>query len=1164
MSTQPYVVSYNLCGIDLHSPALRHGRRRYRQTEELADGVPQLDTVVATDPEAVRFAFEDLDSEASYELEAVYVTERRVPRVQRMRSGTIELHGPIELSQAGVQSVRVPVPPEAIVDGVLEVTIERFSGPDAIVSRLILRSSKPASPVLVVAGDSRGGVIGTLSDRADEPLVGATVRMTGPLGELTAVTDHLGLFRFEQLPVPQDGDAQLEFSAEQHGVPVTVSVATSQFALGLRDMPSPHERISLNGDWAFRSGDVAANTPVPGHITFQGLVAKDGRGELSREFEVPADWTGRRLFLRFDAVYGAARVTVNGTPVGAHSSGATSFDVDITDAVHPGTNTLSVGVEEHSPHSVIDYMAWYAHMSLFGIWRDVTLFSTPSVHLRRTAITADWDCETGVGSAAVSTTVIGPDGSSFDLRIEVTDTDGAVVAESTANGVLADGAASVALDVTVPDAAPWSAERPDLYGLRLVVSSGEDVFETSRRIGFRRVEVVGGELRVNGSPIRVLGVNRHDARVLKGRAISVDDMRHDIERFREANINTIRTSHYPPHPEMVALCDELGMYLFLQPPATWVRDVSWSRASHSTRLLPYLFEITGETVARDRSSSSVITWDIANESEWTPGFEAVHAWVRRIDPSRGTFFSFDVQKTDEFTLPGTEPKERRPTVRSNHYPGWSGQSWEKDLEDFAQLDAPLVCDEHIPIFEACQRAPHELHALRIDPGVRDYWVTEVAPYLEKLHSTPNCIGGMVWSGVDDTFAIPLDYRVGYGEWEYLTEAHFIQHYDLLSTSDDVYFRGDGEWGVLDGWGRPRAEHWHLTKMYSPLEVAGPGLTEDGLDIEIRNLFSHLDLAETTATVTVDGESRELALVGAPGSTTPLRVDAPDARHVRFEVRHPGGWLVDAYEWDRVETTVQDEVLAGARAPGFTGSDTSPVRTPDSDAWLRALPVFHILSADNPELPLLAPVPDGSYRIDGSTATLEVADAAWKGSLTVVAKADRLEYSYRLEYLGNIRFNAREVGVSLRAVPALRDLWWSRDGEWSYYPDHHIGRNEGYAVPAEAPYDRLAPAPTWEEDTSVWGSVDYRSAKRTVLAAGLTDGSRSVSVVSDGTQTVRAALDGATPVLAVLDWYGGVRTLDGSHPVWSSYFGSGFTFERGTVASGQGVVVLGALPGSRRP
>jgi hypothetical protein len=142
---------------------------------------------------------------------------------------------------------------------------------------------------------------------------------------------------------------------------------------------------------------------------------------------------------------------------------------------------------------------------------------------------------------------------------------------------------------------------------------------------------------------------------------------------------------------------------------------------------------------------------------------------------------------------------------------------------------------------------------------------------------------------------------------------------------------------------------------------------------------------------------------------------------------------------------------------------------------------------------------------------------------------------------------------------LTDLWWRRIGEWNLYPADHIGRTAGIATGAPGSNTTLHPAPTWEQDATAAGSNDYRSVKRAIVVAGATDGRRGITVLSDGTQHVRAELSDGLPELHVLDWYGGVRTVDGNHPIWSAYLGSGMPIKTGTTLRGRIVLAAGDLP-----
>jgi hypothetical protein len=230
-------------------------------------------------------------------------------------------------------------------------------------------------------------------------------------------------------------------------------------------------------------------------------------------------------------------------------------------------------------------------------------------------------------------------------------------------------------------------------------------------------------------------------------------------------------------------------------------------------------------------------------------------------------------------------------------------------------------------------------------------------------------------------------------------------------------------------------------------------------------------------------------------------------------------------------------------------------------WLRDWPDFHVLDVDMPHVPVACPRTDGGLVVatgrDAARAPLASGD--WQGSISARIERKTVVFDYECTYLGSRPFNAKEVGLTLRPSGELTDLWWRRVGEWNLYPAEHIGRTSGYAAAAPGSNSTLAPAPTWEQDATAAGSNDYRSVKRAILAGGATDGRRSLTVLSDGTQHIRAELADGSPQLHVLDWYGGVRTLDGNHPIWSAYLGSGLPITTGTTLRGRVVLAGGDRP-----
>lgn len=1157
----PHLVSLAQCGLELQAPQMLTTTKRRLRAEVQGDSPDPIGSLryVAWDPVSVRAAFTDLDPANRYELEATYLSEDGVTRTQSLSTGEHELHPPVALPPGEPLMIRSTVPPSAIMNGALEVHVDVVDGPDAVVSELRLYSSAPAPLRIAVVGDSRGGLVGSVIDAGYQGIAGAEVVVHWAGGALATTTDKHGLFRIAlSAAIPKGQHAALNIVATSDKATGRSSSDTNELSLGLRAQPTDADRIDLAGTWSFAPGRVVApagaqdrSTRVPGHIVFDAHVPDDGVATMWRPFTLPESWADGAVFLRFDGAYASAEVFVNGSLAGTHGSGVTSFDIDVSRFVQPGENVVSVTLTEYSPHSVIDYMSWYAHMSLLGIWRPVYLFRTERLHLSDFDLTTDFDPSTKAGSIDVGVDVInlGAIDRDYQLALEVRDLDGRTIQRVERTGsVGAGGSARQSVSATVPEVEPWSAEVPRRYLLR--VELGSQVYE--RAVGFRRIEVRGNELLVNGSAIRVLGVNRHDARMTSGRSLTTQQLRDDVLSFRHANVNTIRTSHYPADPRLLDICDELGMYVFQAAPVCWLNTGQWNLANVSPHLAPYLLEVTGETVARDKGHCCVIAWDLANESTWSWAFEAQLELVREIDPSRPTMFSFDLNNGVGESPLDQVTDDARPELRSYHYPGWMGD-WEHDLERLATCDQPVICDEYIPIFEACQRYPHEAFVLPIDPGVRDYWVTAISPFMRRLFATRSCIGGMVWSGVDDLFAIPQDLDIGEGAWAHLPKHDFLQQRDLFTVGDSTFFRGDGEWGVLDAWGRPRAEHWHLSKMHSPIEISDAEFDPDGatLTCNVRNGFSHRSLADLSVVLVADGTETVVAMSASPGETERLRIDLPrPVDQVDLEFRHPEGWIVDGYGWAAPDVLAR---LARAVTAGAT-----PGR------WQAELPVFHVQSADRPDIPLDLPAADLS-RADSTTGTMTVplVGRSWSGVLSVSTANGCTEFGYVCEYLGDEPINAREVGLAFAVPETLTELWWRREGDWSYYPPRHIGRSVGSAPCAARPRDLLRPEPLWEDDGNEMGSNDFRSAKRNVHLAGLTDGQDSFSVLSMGEQTARACLRDGKPILHVLDWYGGVRTRDPVHPVWSKYFGGGLRIERGEVLRGSVSIVVGALPESVR-
>jgi len=387
-------------------------------------------------------------------------------------------------------------------------------------------------------------------------------------------------------------------------------------------------RLSLNGTWKFRysHGDLTPGfeatdfddsrfddiavpscwqlAGVPGpprygapaytNVTYPFPVdpphvpGRNPAGEYRRRFTLPPDWDAEgAAVVRFDGVDSCFAVFVNGAAVG-HSKGSRLVrEFDITQLVRPEDNVIAVRVHQWSAGSYLeDQDMWW----LSGIFRGVTLINEPPGAVRDFFVHADYDAGRGAGILSVET--------SSPAVLSVPE--------------LGLAGAKAGAEHLVP-AEPWSDEHPRLYDA-VLTSPGGDI---SFRVGFRRIEVRDGQIRLNGHIIQFRGVNRHEWHPETGRSLDEATMRADIVLMKRHNINAVRTSHYPPDPRFLDLCDEYGLLVIDECDlethgfafAGW-RD----NPSGDPRWLPACLDRIERTVERDKNHPSVIMWSLGNEA----------------------------------------------------------------------------------------------------------------------------------------------------------------------------------------------------------------------------------------------------------------------------------------------------------------------------------------------------------------------------------------------------------------------------------------------------------------------------------------------------------------------------------------------------------------------
>jgi beta-galactosidase len=343
-------------------------------------------------------------------------------------------------------------------------------------------------------------------------------------------------------------------------------------------------------------------------------------GSYRRTFRVPASWKGREVILHFGGVNSAFYAWVNGRLLGYSQDSKTPAEFNVTGFLRDGDNTLAVQVYRYSVGSYLESQDMWR---LAGIERDVFLYAIPRVHVRDFFVHAGLAAKgpDGALDATVSVRNLSTQESGgLRVRLTLTDEPGRRIAAGASEAIpVAKGAESqVAIRLTVPAPRRWTAETPHLYAMTLaLVDSGGQVIEAvGSRVGFRTVEIKGGQLLVNGVPIYIKGVNRHEHDARTGHVVTEAQMRGDIRLMKQFNINAVRASHYPDAPLWYELCDEYGLYVIdeanieshgvsFDADKTLANRPEW-QALHLDR--------TVRMVERDKNHPSIIIWSLGNEA----------------------------------------------------------------------------------------------------------------------------------------------------------------------------------------------------------------------------------------------------------------------------------------------------------------------------------------------------------------------------------------------------------------------------------------------------------------------------------------------------------------------------------------------------------------------
>ena len=393
------------------------------------------------------------------------------------------------------------------------------------------------------------------------------------------------------------------------------------------------ESIPVPAHWVL-TGDGTRGLPAYTNVQFPFATEppfvpdENPTGDHRRTFALPESFTSmERVLLRFDGVESRYRVWLNGTDVGVGAGSRLAQEFDVTGMTVPGENVLAVRVHQWSAGSYLeDQDQWW----LPGIFRSVTLLGRPTGAIDDVWLTTPFHGAVGAPGPATVLPELVADARAFPVTFSVPE----LGVEATWQGP-EDVAA-----VELKRVEPWSAETPRLYDAT-VMSTGERV---SLRLGFRSVRIDGDRFLANGRRVVFHGVNRHEIHADLGRVFDEEFARRDLQLMKRMNVNAIRTSHYPPHPRMLDLADELGFWVMLENDLEthgferddWAENPSDDPAWHDACLDRMI-----RTVERDKNHPSVVIWSLGNEAGTGQNLAAIAAWVHGRDPGRPVHYEGD-------------------------------------------------------------------------------------------------------------------------------------------------------------------------------------------------------------------------------------------------------------------------------------------------------------------------------------------------------------------------------------------------------------------------------------------------------------------------------------------------------------------------------------------
>ena len=629
-----------------------------------------------------------------------------------------------------------------------------------------------------------------------------------------------GTWKFNLVPEPSVRPGEEDFWGNDADVTAWDNIEVpSCWEMKGYDLP-----LYVNVEYAFLNNPPYVKNKVEG-------VGDNPVGSYRRTFTLPQGWDAKNVFLHFDGLYSAAYVWVNGEYVGYTQGGNNDHEFDISAQVRTGENNICVQVFRWSDASYLEGQDMF-HMS--GLHRDVYLYATPQTFVRDHYITAELNPAFDGGKMNVAIEVDNRSGvaASKAVEAELIAPDGLLVAAKSLNVEFAEGVKVANCNISFEGLAglqAWTSETPNLYTVivRQMDAEGNEEMVFSTKYGFRHIEIKNGVVLINGQRVYFKGVNTQDTHPLYGRTMDIATMYKDIELMKQANVNLVRTSHYPRAAKMYAMFDYYGLYVMdeadVECHKSWTDKKDNSISSDPSWQAQYV-DRTVRMVIRDRNHPSVVFWSLGNESGIGVNFDATYSATKALDS------------------------------RPVHYEGYSNVNSAKNTDMDSKMYPDLSytrnhCNNSIggePFF-LCEYA----HAMGNAVGnLQDYW--------DIIEGSNYGIGGCIWDWVDQSIYDPQ--AILKCELEKNGFPHYTTGYDYPGPHQGNFCNN----GVITA---DRAWTAKLTEVKKVYQFAAFTYANGVLQVRNKHNFTDLDNFALRYTVLCNGEAVETKTVAMP-STAP--------------------------------------------------------------------------------------------------------------------------------------------------------------------------------------------------------------------------------------------------------------------------------------------------------